>query len=92
MRRIHRARWLVIWIGLIAVCAAAGGVAAEPGATLLGVADGKADATAVLRVAYSTRGVIRGNRIVRIEVGPAGLESISPLVPKSISKDGSVLL
>lgn len=59
MGRIYRARWLVIWVGVIAACAAAGGVAAEPGAALLGVADGKADATAVLREALAREHVVQ---------------------------------
>ncbi len=40
-----------------------------------------ADSPAGLRVTRSKQGLVSNNRIVRIEVGEVGLESISPLVP-----------
>ena len=40
------------------------------------------DSPAGLRVTRSSRGVISNNRIMRIEVGAHGFESVSPLVPK----------
>jgi parallel beta-helix repeat protein len=39
------------------------------------------DSPAGLRITRSKQGVVMGNRIERIEVGPAGRASISPLVP-----------
>lgn len=39
------------------------------------------DSPAGLRVTRSTNGIVTGNRILRIEVGPAGRDSLSPLRP-----------
>lgn len=45
-------------------------------------ADMIADSPAGIRVTRSTDGSIAGNRVLRIEVGPSGRDSISPIRPK----------
>jgi len=44
-------------------------------------ADMIADSPAGIRITRSHRGVVSGNRVFNIEVGPNGLESISPIRP-----------